>query len=50
MLGDIYGNEYLSYNVYNLIHFPNAVKTFGLENFSCLKIICKKLLENYMGR
>ncbi|KYM96522.1 hypothetical protein ALC62_12823 [Cyphomyrmex costatus] len=43
--GDIYGDEYLSFNVHNLIHLANDVKTFGcLENFSCFKF------ENYMQK
>lgn len=36
--GTIYGEEYLSHNVHNLIHIANDVKTFGcLDNFSCFK-------------
>ncbi|XP_072760814.1 LOW QUALITY PROTEIN: uncharacterized protein [Anoplolepis gracilipes] len=36
--GTIYGKEYLSHNVHNLIHIANDVKTFGyLDNFSCFK-------------
>lgn len=43
--GDIYGDEYLSFNVHNLLHLANDVKTFGcLENFSCFKF------ENYMQK
>lgn len=41
--GEIYGHEYLSYNVHNLIHLANDVQMFGsLDNFSCFKY------ENYM--
>ncbi|XP_071627190.1 uncharacterized protein [Temnothorax longispinosus] len=43
--GNIYGNEYLSYNVHNLVHLANDVKTFGcLDNFSCFKF------ENHMQK
>lgn len=43
--GNIYGNEYLSYNVHNLIHIARDVQTFGcLDNFSCFKY------ENYMQK
>jgi len=43
--GNIYGNEYLSHNVHNVIHLANDVKTFGnLDNFSCFKF------ENHMQK
>lgn len=36
--GIIYGEEYLSHNVHNLLHIADDVKTFGcLDNFSCFK-------------
>ncbi|XP_029162883.1 uncharacterized protein LOC114934364 [Nylanderia fulva] len=36
--GNIYGDQYLSYNVHNLIHLANDVNMFGsLDNFSCFK-------------
>lgn len=42
---NIYGEEYLSYNVHNLIHLVNDVHRFGsLDNFSCFKY------ENYMQK
>lgn len=42
---NIYGGEYLSYNVHNLIHLANDVKIFGcLDNFSCFKF------ENHMQK
>ena len=34
----IYGEQYLSHNVHNLLHIVNDVKNFGcLDNFSCFK-------------
>lgn len=43
--GSIYGNEYLSYNVHNLLHLSSDVQTFGsLENFNCFKF------ENHMQK
>ncbi|EFN89121.1 hypothetical protein EAI_12487, partial [Harpegnathos saltator] len=43
--GNIYGNEYLSYNVHNLIHLSRDVQTFGfLEYLSCFKF------ENHMQK
>ncbi|XP_067204058.1 uncharacterized protein [Linepithema humile] len=43
--GNIYGDEYLSYNVHNLLHIAKDVQTFGcLDNFSCFKY------ENYMQK
>jgi len=43
--GNIYGDEYLSYNVHNLIHLSKDVDNFGsLDNFSCFKY------ENYMQK
>jgi len=43
--GNIYGNEYLSHNIHNVIHLANDVKTFGnLDNFSCFKF------ENHMQK
>ncbi|KYN22279.1 hypothetical protein ALC57_05315 [Trachymyrmex cornetzi] len=43
--GNIYGEEYLSYNVHNLIHLTKDVDNFGsLDNFSCFKY------ENYMQK
>lgn len=42
---NIYGEDYLSYNVHNLIHLANNVHRFGsLDNFSCFKY------ENYMQK
>ncbi|XP_067204218.1 uncharacterized protein [Linepithema humile] len=36
--GNIYGDEYLSHNVHNLLHLSNDVQSFGsLDNFSCFK-------------
>lgn len=36
--GNIYGDEYLSHNVHNLIHLSNDVRIFrSLDNFSCFK-------------
>jgi hypothetical protein len=33
--GEIYGKEFITYNVHNLIHLPSDVKNFGcLDNFS----------------
>ncbi|XP_071579356.1 uncharacterized protein [Temnothorax nylanderi] len=43
--GILYRDEYISYNVHNLIHFPDEVQTFGcLDNFSCFKF------ENHMQK
>lgn len=43
--GKIYGDEYISHNVHNLIHLANDVRTFGcLDNFSCFKF------ENHMQK
>jgi len=43
--GKIYGDEYLSHNVHNLLHLANDVLTFGcLDNFSCFKF------ENHMQK
>lgn len=43
--GNLYGDEYLSYNVHNLLHLANDVQTFGpLDNFSCFKY------ENHMQK
>lgn len=43
--GNIYGNEYMSHNVHNLLHLSNDVQNFGsLDNFSCFKF------ENYMQK
>lgn len=43
--GNVYGDEYLSYNVHNLIHLANDVQNFGsLDNFSCFKF------ENHMQK
>ncbi|EFN77288.1 hypothetical protein EAI_00144, partial [Harpegnathos saltator] len=43
--GVIYGEEYISHNVHNLIHIANDVKIFGcLDNFSCFKF------ENHMQK
>jgi len=42
---NIYGNEYLSHNVHNLLHLSSDVQIFGsLENFNCLKY------ENHMQK
>lgn len=39
----LYGEEYMSHNVHNLLHLSNDVQTFGaLDNFSCFKY------ENHM--
>ncbi|VEN57040.1 unnamed protein product [Callosobruchus maculatus] len=36
--GDIYGHEYVSHNVHNLIHLPNDCRRHGcLDNFSSFK-------------
>lgn len=36
--GEIYGYEYLSFNVHNLLHIIKDVQIFGcLDNFSCFK-------------
>lgn len=36
--GELYGEEYISHNVHNLIHLPDDVRLFGcLDNFSCFK-------------
>lgn len=41
----IYGEEYVSHNVHNLIHISKDVQNFGsLDNFSCFKY------ENYMQK
>lgn len=43
--GKIYGEEYMSYNVHNLLHLSNDVQNFGsLDNFSCFKY------ENHMQK
>lgn len=43
--GSIYGEEYVSHNVHNLLHLSNDVQSFGsLDNFSCFKY------ENYMQK
>ncbi|KYM94043.1 hypothetical protein ALC62_15348, partial [Cyphomyrmex costatus] len=43
--GNIYGYEYMSHNVHNVIHLANDVKTFGhLDSFSCFKF------ENHMQK
>ncbi|XP_070529838.1 uncharacterized protein [Cardiocondyla obscurior] len=43
--GNMYGYEYISYNVHNLIHLADDVLIFGsLDNFSCFKF------ENYMQK
>jgi len=44
--GNIYDNEYLSYNIHNLIHLTKDVDNFGslVDNFSCFKY------ENYMQK
>lgn len=43
--GKIYGKEYMSYNVHNLLHLSNDVQSFGsLDNFSCFKY------ENHMQK
>jgi len=40
---DLYGRQYMSYNIHNLIHLANEVKTFGcLDKFSCFPF------ENYL--
>lgn len=40
---NLYGPEYMSYNVHNLLHLANDVKTFGsLDKFSCFQF------ENYL--
>jgi len=43
--GNIYGDEYMSHNVHNLLHISNDVQNFGsLDNFSCFKF------ENHMQK
>jgi len=43
--GNIYGDEYMSHNVHNLLHLSNDVRNFGsLDNFSCFKF------ENHMQK
>lgn len=43
--GKIYGYEYISFNVHNLVHIAKDVQHFGcLDNFSCFKY------ENYMQK
>lgn len=43
--GNIYGNEYISHNVHNLLHLCDDVQHFGcLDNFSCFKY------ENHMQK
>lgn len=43
--GKMYGNEYLSHNVHNLLHLADDVRIFGcLNNFSCFKF------ENHMQK
>jgi len=43
--GNLYGDEYITHNVHNLIHLSNDVQNFGcLDNFSCFKY------ENYMQK
>lgn len=43
--GTLYDDEYLSYNVHNLLHLANDVQNYGcIENFSCFKY------ENYMQK
>lgn len=38
----LYGEEYIAYNIHNLIHLPNCVELFGpLDNFSAFPF------ENY---
>jgi len=40
---ELYGRQYMSYNVHNLSHLANEVKTFGcLDKFSCFQF------ENYL--
>lgn len=40
---NLYGREYMSYNVHNVLHLANEVKTFGpLDKFSCFQF------ENYL--
>ncbi|XP_070167405.1 uncharacterized protein [Polyergus mexicanus] len=40
---NLYGREYMSYNVHNLLHLANDVKTLGsLDKFSCFQF------ENYL--
>lgn len=42
---NLYGRQYMSYNIHNLLHLANDVKTFGsLDKFSCFQF------ENYLGR
>lgn len=48
--GNIYGDQYLSYNIHNLFHLANDVRTFGsLDNFSCFKYEnhMQKIKKNY---
>ncbi|XP_032682276.1 uncharacterized protein LOC116849334 [Odontomachus brunneus] len=41
----LYGRQYMSYNIHNLLHLANDVKTFGpLDKFSCFKF------ENYLRK
>lgn len=43
--GKLYGDEYLSYNVHNLLHIADDGQKFGsLDNFSCFKY------ENHMQK
>lgn len=43
--GNIYGSEYISHNVHNLLHLSNDVLNFGsLDKFSCFKF------ENHMQK
>lgn len=43
--GNIYGHEYISYNVHNLLHLATDVQKFGsLDNISCFKY------ENHMQK
>lgn len=45
----LYGREYMSYNVHNLLHLANDVKTFGfLDKFSCFQF--ENYLRNIRGK
>ncbi|KAG9272098.1 hypothetical protein AMEX_G13048 [Astyanax mexicanus] len=43
--GELYGEQYISYNVHNLVHLPEDARTYGtLDNFSAFKY------ENFMQK